>query len=295
MKNRKGYLIPIGGAEDKGTADNRSVENAPRTEFSKDGILRQIVNLLPQKNGVIEVITTASSQEKEMEKRYKEAFAKLTDATVNAMNISEREEVDQPTFLERIKNCDAVVFTGGDQLRLSTIYGGTEQLHIMKQRYEQDALIVAGTSAGAMAMGDAVIYEGDASRAYLKGEVRLMMGFNFINGLLIDTHFEERGRFYRLSQAIAEQPGTLGVGLGEDTGLIIREGNIFQVIGSGVATIIDGTRTHMTNIAAIEDGQPISVDHLTVHILCEGDLYNLEKQSVEKMAINDTPSTSKKQ
>lgn len=145
-----------------------------------------------------------------------------------------------------------------------------------------EAFVVAGTSAGAMAMGHTMIYDGNATRAHLKGEIKFSTGFNFIPNLIIDTHFEKRGRFNRLAQAVAVQPGILGIGLAEDTGIIISESKRFTVIGSGIVTIVNGKTITYTNLPEIEDREPISVEHMIVHILSDGDVYNLASQQVEK-------------
>jgi cyanophycinase len=161
------------------------------------------------------------------------------------------------------------MFSGGNQLRLTTIFGGTKFFSIIKKRYQTEVnFIVAGTSAGAMAMSNTMIYEGNATKAHLKGEVKITTGLGFMDNVIIDSHFEKRGRFGRLAQAVAANPGCIGIGLGEDTGMLITEGNKMQAIGSGMVMIIDGHHIKHSNIADIPDGNPISVENLKVH-LCE--------------------------
>jgi cyanophycinase len=134
---------------------------------------------------------------------------------------------------------------------------------------------VAGTSAGAMAMGGTMIYDGNATRAHLKGEIKFSTGFDFIQNLIIDTHFEKRGRFNRLAQAVAVQPGILGIGLAEDTGMIISGGNSMEVIGSGIVTVVDGQKISYTNMIDIPDRAPISVENIIVHIMSRGECFDL--------------------
>jgi cyanophycinase len=133
--------------------------------------------------------------------------------------------------------------------------------------------VIAGTSAGAMAMSKTMIYEGNATRAHLKGEVKITTGLGFIDSVIIDSHFEKRGRFGRLAQAVAANPSQIGIGLGEDTGMLILEGNKMEAIGSGLVVIIDGHDILHSNIADIPDGNPISIENLKVHFCEKGNGY----------------------
>jgi cyanophycinase len=280
MAKSKGYLVPIGGAEDKGI-DSRKY----RYDFFEEGILRQIVKLVElHAEPRIELITTASSIPLQVEEIYRQAFAALGCEDVGHLYITSREQADTMENLERIDQCNTLIFSGGDQLRLSSILGGTRLMARVKARYQNEPFVVAGTSAGAMAMGSTMIYDGSAVRAHLKGEVKFTTGFGFVSNIIIDTHFEKRGRFNRLAQAVAVQPGILGIGLAEDTGLIIYPGNRIEVIGSGIVTIVNGKTISYTNLADIQDGTPISVEHIIVHILSCGDVYNISGQQLEKDA-----------
>ena len=135
---------------------------------------------------------------------------------------------------------------------------------------------MAGTSAGAMAMSNTMIYHGNSTTAHLKGEVRITTGLAFLQNVIIDSHFEKRGRFGRLAQAVGCNPSCIGIGLGEDTGLLITEGNNMEAIGSGMIIIIDGHTIGYNNIADIADNNPISVENLTVHFLAKGNKYTLD-------------------
>jgi cyanophycinase len=181
-------------------------------------------------------------------------------------------------YLERIRQCDAVMFTGGNQLRLSVTDGGTEFLAILKKKYNEENFLIAGTSAGAMAMGHTMIYEGNATRAHLKGEVKMTTGLGFINTIIIDSHFEKRGRFGRLVQSVATNPSAIGIGLGEDTGMLITEGNKMEAIGSGLVVIIDGHDILHSNIADIPDGNPVSIENLKVHFCEKGNGYLINER-----------------
>ncbi len=274
MSTPKGKLIAVGGAEDKGTDLEKGEIQRNNLNFFELGILRRVVAEAGGLESRIEVITTASTIPYEVGENYLDAFGKIGCTNVGVMHIRNRADTANPDFLARIKVCDAVMFSGGNQLRLSATDGGTEFLRIMKDRYQNDEkFIIAGTSAGAMAMSNTMIYEGNAARAHLKGEVKITTGLGFIHSLIIDSHFEKRGRFGRLAQAVAANPGCIGVGLSEDTGMIITEGNKMQAIGSGLVVIIDGHDILHSNIADIPDGNPISIENLKVHFCENGNGY----------------------
>jgi cyanophycinase len=170
------------------------------------------------------------------------------------------------------------MFCGGNQLRLSVTDGGTEFLALLKKKYAKENFLVAGTSAGAMALGQAMIYEGNAARAHLKGEVKMTTGLGFISSIVIDSHFEKRGRFVRLAQAVATNPSTIGIGLGEDTGMLITEGNKMEAIGSGLVVIIDGHEILHSNIADIPEGNPVSIENMKVHFCEKGNGYLIQER-----------------
>jgi cyanophycinase len=281
MDKPKGLLLFVGGAENKGDKDKESKADNRLNAFEV-GILNNLVQLVEEGHDpVIELITTASTIPEEMAKVYKDAFAKLGCNHVEHLNICTRKDTKKSEFLDRLINCNIVLFTGGDQLRLSSIFGGTEFLDILKHRYQNEHVIIAGTSAGAMVMTNTIIHGGSAARAHLKGEVGMSMGFGFIQNVIIDTHFDKRGRFNRLVQAVATQPGIVGIGLGEDTGMIVHKGTELTAIGSGSITIIDGKNILYNNIADIDTGCPISVENIRVHVMSNNDVYNLETRSFQ--------------
>ena len=280
-----GHLVAVGGAEDKGTDLEKGILQRNRLNFFELGILKNIVSLIGNNDPHVEVVTTASSIPDEVAENYKDAFEKLGCHNVGHLRIRNREEAGMPEYIERLNACDCVMFSGGNQLRLSSIFGGTNFLDILKHRYEQGDLLIAGTSAGAMAMSNTMIYEGNAATANLKGEVKITTGLGLLQNVIIDTHFDKRGRFNRLAQAVAAQPGAIGIGLGEDTGVIVSEGHSLRAIGSGSVVIIDGKNIEYNNIADIGFGKPISVENIIVHIMSKGDLYNLEKRKFEGAEI----------
>ena len=274
----KGKLIAIGGAEDKGGDSETGVIHRNNLNFFELQILRRVVEEAGGINARIEIITTASTIPYEVGENYMNAFGKIGCVNVGVMHIRNRQDTANPEYIERIKVCDAVMFSGGNQLRLSVTDGGTEFLSIMKKRYMEENFLVAGTSAGAMAMSKTMIYEGNATRAHLKGEVKMTSGLGFIDSIIIDSHFEKRGRFGRLVQAVATNPSSIGIGLGEDTGMLITEGNKMEAIGSGLVVIIDGHDILHSNIADIPDGNPVSIENLKVHFCEKGNGYIINER-----------------
>jgi cyanophycinase len=184
-----------------------------------------------------------------------------------------------PRMIKRIEKASAVYFSGGDQFRLATILGSTEIADIIIKKYQKDAsFIIGGTSAGAMAMSTVMIYRGDSTKALLKGEVQITSGLGLIEHCIIDTHFINRGRFGRLAEAVIMNPSCIGFGLGEDTALVIRNGNEAQCMGSGMVVVIDGQHLAHTNIAYVEDGTPVCAENLKVHILTKGNGFLLKER-----------------
>ena len=281
MIHPKGKLIAVGGAEDKGTDLEKGEIFRNNLNFFELGILRRIVDEAGGIDCRIEVITTASTIPYEVGNNYLNAFGKIGCTNVGVMHIRNRQEVNEEEYLKRIEKCDAVMMTGGNQLRLSATFGGTTFLRAILNRYESENFVVAGTSAGAMAMSNTMIYEGNAIRAHLKGEVKITTGLGFIDDVIIDSHFEKRGRFGRLSQAVATNPQCIGIGLGEDTGMLITEGNKMEAIGSGLVMIIDGHEIRHSNIADIPDGNPISIENIKVHFCEKGNGFYLRERRFE--------------
>ena len=282
----KGTLISVGGAEDKGTDLELGIIARNNLNFFEIGILKNIVKEINNNEARIEIITTASQIPDEVGENYLDAFGKLGCKNVGHMKIRNREDAMQPEYLERLKACDAIMFSGGNQLRLTSIFGGTDFLDLLHHRYENEKFIIAGTSAGAMAMSNTMIYQGNASNAHLKGEVKITTGLAFIKDVIIDSHFNKRGRFSRLAQAVAANPSAIGIGLGEDTGVIVRNGCEMEAIGSGAVVIIDGRNIKHNNIADIEEGAPISVENMIVHLMEKGNCFNSKTRVFEAANVN---------
>ena len=279
MQIAKGKLIAIGGAEDKGTELDNGEIIRNNLNFFERGILRRIVLEAGGSLSRIEVITTASMIPYEVGDKYMDAFGKIGSTNVGVMHIRNRADVANEEYLDRIKQCNAVMFSGGNQLRLSSIFGGTALLdNLLHRLAEEENFLIAGTSAGAMAMSNTMIYEGNASQAHLKGQVKITTGLGFMDDVIFDSHFEKRGRFGRLAQAVAGNPSCIGIGLGEDTGMLITGSNKMEAIGSGLVIIVDGHDVRHSNIADIPDGCPISIENLKVHFCEKGNGYLLNER-----------------
>ena len=282
----KGKLIIIGGAVDKGSFTEKNfdanIEN--NLNFFETGILKRIITESKyQEDSKIEIITTASKIPEVVGPEYAKAFNYLGAKNINIIDIDTREEANDTIVLERITAADVVMFTGGDQLRLSSILGGTKLHDILLDKYINEEFLYAGTSAGAAAASNNMIYQGSSQEALLKGEVKITSGLGLINDVIIDTHFVQRGRIGRLFQAVVGNPKVLGIGLGEDTGLLITNNNDMEAIGSGLVILVDGREVKDTNLTSVELGQPISINHLITHVMSEHDTFDL---STFKMTIH---------
>lgn len=276
MELPKGYLIAIGGAEDKGDKEGQF------DLYHESAILRNVVDIIQQHRQpcTIGVVTTASSMPEEVALLYDNAFRKLGVNNIEHFNIIQREEAESSELLDRLAQCSGIFFTGGDQIKLASRLGGTDFLSTIKERYHSEPFVVAGTSAGAMALSNVMISGGSATKAHLKGRVKISIGFNFLDNVIIDTHFNARGRFNRLAQVVATQPEMLGIGLEDDTGIIIRQGSESQIIGYGTVTIMDGKHITDTNITVINNDHAISLKNLVVHLLCKNDTYNIKTRTL---------------
>ncbi|MGA1849011.1 MAG: cyanophycinase [Thermoplasmatota archaeon] len=256
----KGVLVAVGGNEDK-----------EHDLF----ILRSIKSLVKKELVRIEVITTASEIPEEVGQLYVKAFEKIGGNHLGLMNIRTRDQAEEPEMLSRIKEADIIFFSGGDQLRITSILGGSPILKEIRRRYMEEFCIVAGTSAGASAMSETMIYDGDSGEALLKGTVHITGGIGLINRVIIDSHFIKRGRFSRLMQVISMNPGYIGLGLGEDTGVVVERGRTLRAIGNGLVVIFDGQHMRYSNVTRIRDGEAIAIDNMHVHTIVKGHGYDL--------------------
>lgn len=274
--NTKGTLIPIGGNEDKGIDENEIYH----LEFVEEGILSRVVRESGGIHAMIVIITTASGIPGKVGQNYLEAFRKLGCTNLHIMDIREREQSEEPTTIALIKKADCVMFSGGNQSKITENIGGTMLHSILIERFKNEDFVIAGTSAGAMCMSKEMITGGSSTESFIKGAVGMNEGMGFIPKLIIDSHFIRRGRFGRLAEAVARFPELIGIGLAEDTGLVIKE-NSFEVIGSGMVIVFDARKAKHNNHKMLEKGTPMSLTNLKTSILASGDRFNIKKKKVK--------------
>ncbi len=230
------------------------------------------------KNSVITILPTASDYGKEIGPLYKDIFSE-TSADVEFFLIDKRSDTENPKLLDRMRNTTGIFFTGGNQLRITSLLGGSL---LMKEinRARNRGVFIAGTSAGASAMTTTMIAGGKSDIMY-KGNIELSPGLGFLDGAIIDSHFIKRGRMTRLLNLVCLNPGVLGLGLSEDTGILFKNSDpVLTVMGSRQLVVVDGRAISHTNIAQIEEKKPFSVTDVRVHVLGAYYRYNMETHEI---------------
>lgn len=270
----RGVLLIIGGAENKGE-DEAKKKQTP-SDFERLQVLKTFISLTGKENPVIEVFTSASSEGDESFKDYKKAFEELKISNVGHIHHNSRKEVIEDTaLLERMAEADGIFFAGGDQLKYTFKYGGTPFLTRLKERYIYENIVVAGTSAGAMALSTPMIYAGNSEVQEIGGMIKVTTGLEFLKDVCIDTHFVQRGRFVRMAQVVFTNPTCIGMGIEEDTAIIVRNGLDVEVIGTGTIIILDGHQISEGNIEDFTSDKPVSIRDLRMHILSDGNNYKI--------------------
>jgi len=253
-------------------------------------VLRAFVAEAGGGKGRIEVITTASSEPLQRWIEYERAFGKIGVAYAAPMHIGSRTEAETPEFLERIAKSTAVFFSGGDQLRITSILGATPVMEAIRHHFFVDKRLVGGTSAGAAALTSTIIYDGEPPEALRKGAVMMTGGLGLVSNAVVDTHFMTRGRIGRLIQVVAGNPRLIGIGLGEDTGILMTGGTRFTVVGSGLVIIVDGESIDFTNVFEVEHMETFSVENVKVHVLSSGAGYDLETRAFLQPPVREPAS-----
>jgi cyanophycinase len=277
-RKKEGKLLLIGGNEDK-------------TEDME--VLRALVAEAGGADARIEVITTASSEPEETWRAYQRAFKKIGVGYARPMYIATRPEAEDPKLLERIIKSTAILFTGGDQLRITSILEATPMAEAIRRHYFEDGGVIAGTSAGAAALTGTIIYHGESPDALLKGAVMMTGGLALIANAVVDTHFMTRGRIGRLIQVVAGNPRLIGVGLGEDTGVLVTKGTRFKVVGSGLVLVVDGGSIGFTNVFDVDHLEPFSVENVKVHVLSAGAGFDLETRAFQPPTVRQPAASGK--
>jgi cyanophycinase len=261
----RGWIVPIGGAENK--------ENDRR-------ILERFVRVSGGEAADIIVIPTASRVH-ETGPRYQQLFQALGARRVTVMDFDTRRDCREPRRLERIAQATGVFFTGGNQLRLTTLLGGTPVAKLIRARNAR-GVTVGGTSAGASVLAEHMIAAGDEGSAMIAGSVRLAPGLGLTNRFIVDQHFRQRDRLGRLLTALAYNPFAVGIGLDEDTAVFVGPDETVEVEGSGGVTIIDGADVTYSSIDSVEEGQPVCVLGLKLHVLVAGAIFNLHTRTATR-------------
>ena len=256
--DERGWIVPIGGAEEK--------EHDPR-------ILKRFVRLCGGTEADIVVIPTASRME-DTGPRYEKIFSELGAARVASLNFATRADGEREDWLERIAYATGVFFTGGNQLRLSTILGGTRAAKMIRQT-NAAGVTVGGTSAGASILSEHMIAFGSEGSSPRADSVRLAPGLGLTNRFIIDQHFRQRDRLGRLVSALAYNPFPVGIGLDEDTAAFIGPDNTLEVEGSGAVTVVDADSAEFSSMAQADESDPVCLIGLRVHVLVRGATFNL--------------------
>jgi cyanophycinase len=255
---QRGWIIPIGGAEDK---------------ESRRQILKRFVQLSGGRDADIVVIPTASRLAN-TGSRYVDLFERLEAGRTTIVDFADREDGQRDDYLRALENASGVFFTGGNQLRISTILGGTPAAKLIRTR-NAHGMHVAGTSAGASILSEHMIAFGKEGSSPRAGSVRLAPGLGLTNRFIIDQHFRQRDRLGRLVAALAYNPFAIGIGLDEDTAAFIGPDNTLEVEGSGALTVVDASDLTFSSMADVSQSQPVCLLGLRVHLLVAGATYNL--------------------
>ncbi|SHI10205.1 cyanophycinase [Sporobacter termitidis DSM 10068] len=269
----RGHLLIIGGAEDK-------------TDGSV--ILKQASEMLGGSD-VLTVLTTATEKPEEVGQNYLSVFSRLGVKNVQVLNIATREEAGTEAYIEKIRRSKCVFMTGGDQLRITSILGGTSAGAALKSLYASGG-IVMGTSAGASVMSSTMIVKGDDNEPAKKCTLKMAPGLGLIGGVIIDQHFDQRGRFGRLLCGIAENPEVIGIGIDEDTAVKVFPDLHFEVIGTNAVSVIDGSTIESSNVSELQQNEILAIVGVKVSVLPQGYGFDLLKRKVIRFKSDEGES-----
>ena len=254
-----GHLLVIGGAEDK---------------YNERRILKKFLTLVGHTDPEILIIPVASDFPEFAADVYTQAFRNLGVANPRVLRATSRQDVFQADADELLDGVHGVFMTGGDQMRLVSVMGGTDFAKKLRHMVRDTKIVLAGTSAGAAGMSTSMIVRGESTSHPHKSSVRLSPGLGFLKNIIIDQHFTERGRISRLITAVSYNPYNLGIGIDENTAIILNSDGIMEVYGSGSVTIVDGSQITYNEIAEVEENQAFSVCGVQLHILRDGLIYD---------------------
>ncbi|MEQ8155251.1 MAG: cyanophycinase [Clostridiaceae bacterium] len=261
-KGCHGNLIIIGGAEDK---------------EGKKEILKYVADESLRKKGDLTIATVASEYPDLAWDKYKRVFSELGIKRINILDISKRNDSYNPASIEIIKNSSVVFFTGGDQLRITSLIGGTPVYEELSKAFTNGCTL-AGTSAGASVMSSTMIVKGDDEESPSKCTLKMAPGFGFIKNVIIDQHFAQRGRIGRLLAGIAQNPEIIGIGIDEDTAIVVNS-NTIKVIGTGAVYFLDGEQITFSNVSEKYQEEILSMFNIKMHVLTQGNWFHLQKRT----------------
>ena len=260
----RGNLIIIGGAEDK---------------TNECTILKKVVEIAGGGQCRLVVLTTATQLPHEVGLQYKEVFTRLGVQDITVLNIENREDANQKSNAEIIEKATALFFTGGDQLRITSILGGTIVNQALHNAYQQGVLIV-GTSAGASVMSGTMIVEGGDNGPARRCTLKMAPGLGLLEEAIVDQHFDQRGRIGRLLCGVAQNPYMLGIGIDEDTAIRVYPEDYFEVIGANAVTVLDGRTIKSSNVSELKPDELLAISNVTLHVLPGGYKYDMKNRLV---------------
>jgi cyanophycinase len=262
VNGAKGKLVIIGGGEDK---------------EGDCTILKEFVRLAGRAKARVVIMTVATDEPREAAAEYKKVFKKLGVEDVQAVDVSTRKDVHDEKALKVIEQANAIFFTGGDQIHITSLMGGTQMQELIRRKYEEGA-VIGGTSAGAAMMSNSMIIRGDSNCTPRFGGMEIGPGMDFLPDTMIDTHFSQRGRIGRLLTAIAHYPQDIGFGIDENTAMVVSDGQL-EVLGENSVTVIDAGGITYTNLPDLERKQALTLHGVQIHVLSEGHKFDLEKRA----------------
>jgi len=257
----KGPLIVIGGREERESHEERK-------------ILREVVRLGCRTSGKLLIVTAATSIPEDVAQAYITTFEDLGAKGVELLDIRTREDAFDEANLQKLDDAGCIFFTGGDQLRITSQIGGTPVFRRMLEIHDAGG-VIAGTSAGAAAVPETMLISGSSEASLRVDKLGMAPGLGVLRGVVIDSHFAERGRIGRLLAAVAQNPYNLGIGIDEDTAFIVEEETRGRVMGSGAVYVIDGRRVSYSSLSERHPEGIVSVHDLTLHMLCDREEYDL--------------------
>lgn len=274
----KGNLLIIGGAEDK---------------WGQSKVLKHAIEMCGGTSSKIMVLTTATQKPQEVGEEYRKVFNRLGVQSIDVLNVDNRTDANNDSVAQRISNAAGVFFTGGDQLRITSILGGTKTYNVLVDMYKKGIPII-GTSAGASVMSSVMIVDGNSNAAARKCTLGMSPGLGFMEHVIIDQHFEQRGRLGRLLVGVAQNPSVLGIGIDEDTAIKVHSNASFEVVGTNCVTVIDGKTIEVSNVSELSPEEIIALSNVTMHVLPCGFGYDLTQRKIIKFEKNDNNNQNDK-